>query len=229
MTEHEWQSCADLGRMLACLHDTLDDRKARLFLVACCRRVWPVFTDERSRRAVEAAEQFANGEIDAAALAEAHRSALEVPSFGTDWYRATAALHPANFRVSWTSVGLCCARLARAVAGDEAQWLSTAWQDRLREEYAAQCALLRDIAPCPFRPPPSLPPGWLDWEEGTIVKLARAIHDESAFERLPILADALEEAGCSDTGLLAHLRSPGPHVRGCFAVDLLTVREEWRA
>jgi hypothetical protein len=64
-------------------------------------------------------------------------------------------------------------------------------------------------------------PVWLCWHGGTIPKLAQAIYDERAFDRLPVLADALEEAGCTDADLLGHLRGPGPHVRGCWALDLL--------
>jgi hypothetical protein len=51
--------------------------------------------------------------------------------------------------------------------------------------------------------------------------MAQAIYDEKTWDRLPILADALEDAGCSDAAILAHLRSAGPHFRGCWAVDLL--------
>jgi hypothetical protein len=54
-----------------------------------------------------------------------------------------------------------------------------------------------------------------------VVKLAQAIYDDRAFDRLPILADALEDAGCHDAGILAHCRGPGPHVKGCWVVDLL--------
>jgi hypothetical protein len=66
-----------------------------------------------------------------------------------------------------------------------------------------------------------LDPGWLRWNGGAVVALARRIQDEQAADLLPVLADALEEAGCSDADLLGHLRGPGPHVRGCFAVDSL--------
>ena len=55
----------------------------------------------------------------------------------------------------------------------------------------------------------------------TVVQLAQSIYDDRAFDRLPILADALEEAGCTDAAILDHCRGPGPHVRGCWAVDLL--------
>jgi hypothetical protein len=62
-------------------------------------------------------------------------------------------------------------------------------------------------------------PGWCHWQDGTIPKLARAVYDGRAFDRLPFLADALEEAGCTDAALLGHLRGLGPHVLGCFALD----------
>jgi hypothetical protein len=64
-------------------------------------------------------------------------------------------------------------------------------------------------------------PSWLAWNDGTVVKLAQGIYDDRAFDRLPVLADALEEAGCDDADILDHCRRPGEHVRGCWVVDLL--------
>jgi hypothetical protein len=93
-----------------------------------------------------------------------------------------------------------------------------------RAEAASQCELLRCIFGDPFRPLTSLPPSVLAWNDGTVVKLAGAIYEERAFDRLPMLADALEDAGCRDAEILAHLRHPGPHARGCWVVDLLTGR-----
>ncbi len=83
--------------------------------------------------------------------------------------------------------------------------------------------LLQDIFGNPFHKP-SLDPAWLAWDNGLVRKLAQAIYDERAFERLPILADALEDAGCADADLLNHCRQPGMHVRGCWVIDLLTER-----
>ncbi|HET6574544.1 MAG TPA: hypothetical protein VFG68_13130 [Fimbriiglobus sp.] len=60
-----------------------------------------------------------------------------------------------------------------------------------------------------------------EWRTSTAVPLAQAIYDSRAFDRLPILADALEEAGCEDPGVLGHCRGPGPHMRGCWVVDLV--------
>jgi hypothetical protein len=99
-------------------------------------------------------------------------------------------------------------------------------------EYAAAVAgsgdflleLVRCIFTNPFRPAPALDPAWLAWNGGTVVKMAAAIYDERRFSDLPILADALEDAGCTDADILAHCRGPGEHVRGCWVVDLLTGR-----
>jgi len=80
--------------------------------------------------------------------------------------------------------------------------------------------LLRDIFGNPFRGA-SVDSHWLVWNDGTVPRLAQAIYDERAFDRLSILADALEEAGCTDADILNHCRQPGEHVRGCWVVDLL--------
>jgi hypothetical protein len=95
-----------------------------------------------------------------------------------------------------------------------------AWRSGTTAERVTQAALLRDLFGNPFRPV-ALDSAWLAWQGGTIPKLAQAIYDDRAFDRLPVLADALLDAGCEDADLLGHLRGPGPHVRGCWPVDLL--------
>src|SRR5439155_6625563 len=95
-------------------------------------------------------------------------------------------------------------------------------------EQAARADLavwVREIFANPFRPLPRLPPTALNWNDGTVRRLAEGIYQERAFDRLPVLADALEDAGCDNEGLLAHLRSEGAHVRGCWAVDWLLGKE----
>ncbi len=93
-----------------------------------------------------------------------------------------------------------------------------------RAERAAQWKLLLDI----FGEKPGskkINSDWLWWQGGKIQKLAQAIYDDRAFDRLPVLADALEDAGCTDTEILTHCRGATPHVRGCWVVDLLTGRK----
>jgi hypothetical protein len=87
-------------------------------------------------------------------------------------------------------------------------------------EEIAQAHLGRDLLGNPFRPA-TIDPAWLSWNGETVVRLARMIYEELVFADLPVLADALEEAGCTDTAMLDHCRSGGEHVRGCWVIDLL--------
>jgi hypothetical protein len=85
---------------------------------------------------------------------------------------------------------------------------------------AAQVALIRDIFGNPFRPV-TAEPAWLRWHDGTVPRIARGIYDDYRFADMPILHDALLDAGCDDEDVLAHCRTPDGHVRGCWVIDLL--------
>lgn len=228
MTEAEWLACADPFRMLRLLHPrSVSARKYRLIGAACCRRVWLVRADAGCRDAAAALERFADGpgeEADRTALAEAW--GVERPANGMSGGRVSqnlairciyAAAQPPN--AWWT-----------------AHWTAEAWLDcagagggEAREREAAVVAhLLRDIIANPFRPTPFLPAAVLAWNDRTVPRLAQAAYDERHLPEgtldtghLAILADALLDAGCEDEGLLPHLRSDGPHLRGCWAVDLI--------
>jgi hypothetical protein len=89
--------------------------------------------------------------------------------------------------------------------------------ERIAEEDRLQCDSLRDIFGNPFRPV-TLAPAWLT---SNVTALAQSIYTDRAFDRLPILADALEDAGCDNADILEHCRQPGEHVRGCWVVDLI--------
>src|SRR5262249_50850427 len=86
----------------------------------------------------------------------------------------------------------------------------------MKREMARHASLLREIVGNPFRPV-AVDASWLARNDGAVRRIARTIHDEHAFDQTPILADALEDAGCADDAILTHLRGPGPHVRGCWA------------
>jgi len=81
--------------------------------------------------------------------------------------------------------------------------------------------LVREIFGNPLRPAVVDP----SWQTSTVVALAQAIYHERAYDRMPILSDALEDAGCTNADILSHCRGPGPHVRGCWVVDLLLGKE----
>ena len=84
--------------------------------------------------------------------------------------------------------------------------------------------MLRDLAGNPFWQG-TIDPSWLAWQNGLIPKIAQFIADSQAFDRLPILADALEDSGCTDADILAHCRESGEHVRGCWVLDALLGKE----
>jgi hypothetical protein len=86
------------------------------------------------------------------------------------------------------------------------------------------CRVLREVFGQPFRSV-AINPDWLAWGDGTVPKLARRVYDDRRFDLLPILANALEEAGCTNEDVLTHCHSPGPHVRGCWVVDAVLGRK----
>jgi hypothetical protein len=169
--------------------------------------VWDRLTDRRSRRAVEVAERYADGKASDRELYGAGRVAYDVlgllhPSPRTAGVYEAADCADAD---AWAAVNCCICTPTATPA-------------------AAQVALLRCVFGDPFRPV-AVRRSWLAWNGRTVIKLAAAIYEERRFADLPILADALEDAGCADAAILAHCRGGGEHVRGCWAVDLLTGRQ----
>jgi hypothetical protein len=202
VTEAEWLACTDLAPMVDFLRATAKgNRKFVLFEAGCCRRFWEQMTDPRSRRAVEVAERYADGRTTNKEVADAARGAEEA-AFGTVDWRGT----PEGIMAK------ACAWQALKNTGETP--FVTSWG------LPGDCEILRDLFGNPFRPV-ALAPTWLAWNGGALVKLAQAIYDERRFGDLPVLADALEEAGCMDADILGHCRSGGEHVRGCWVVDLV--------
>ena len=194
MDEARWLACTDLTAMLAFLDGRASDRKLRLFAVAAYRHIWAWVADPASRTAVVVAERFADGLAGEAELEAVHAAAYHhyLNSF-EDTFHAYAAADPV-------------AAHAAAVAASDVESLQ-------RSNHLAP--LLRDLVGNPWRPVV------IDsaWRTTTTVGIALAAYQERDFERLPILADALEDAGCDDVLALGHLRGPGPHTRGCWVLD----------
>ena len=205
MTEAEWLACDDPEVAIYGLHIRLSDRKKLLFICGCCRLVWERFPDEPCRKAVEVCERYAAGMADEEEL----QRARDVLPWAYPWDGPLAASNRILSVVRTITHPGLTARVyeARSVADI---WAYAAERTR-------QSALLREMVGNPFRPVVVVPA----WRTETSLALARLAYEERAFDRLPILADALEDAGCTDRAILDHLRCPGPHVRGCWVVDRL--------
>jgi hypothetical protein len=194
--------------MLVFLRGKASERKLRLFAVACCRRVWRLMTDEPSRRAVEVAERYADdlaGEVDRIFSSKTAWAAWTTP--------AGAAAREAVEGDAWASASGASRYASWAVGG----------VPRARELHA-QAELARDIFGNIFRPV-TIFPFWFAWHGGLLASIAQRMYDSRDFADMPVLADALEEAGCTDADILGHCRSGGEHVRGCWVIDLLLGKE----
>jgi hypothetical protein len=213
MTEAEWLESTDPRPMLEFLRDKASDRKLRLFACAYCRAV-------RARQhmlpgtAVAVAERYADGLASDEDLASERRGA-PFPNEYSEWVVGLSAYDGAWQAVDW----LTSARDLMRIDPDAFRHVP------LPLDAVVKCSvlLLRDIFGNPFRPA-SLDPTVLAWNGGTVPRLAQAIYHDRRFGDLPILADALDEAGCSDPSTLSHCRSGSEHVRGCWVVDLLLGR-----
>jgi hypothetical protein len=209
MNEAQWQGCTEAEKLLDFLHKARE-RKLRLFAVAACRRLqwsWD--------RAVETAENYADGLVSQRELMEARKALLQNAStmyrqMGSEDVEAVEELiraitEPHAAEAAFSVVEMATTALQRVTL----------------------CDLLREIFGDPFRPV-TISPSWLAWKNGTITRLAQNAYDNRVLStgmldntRLTILADALEEVGCTDETILMHLRCGGEHYRGCWAIDLL--------
>ncbi|WP_029631810.1 hypothetical protein [Zavarzinella formosa] len=228
-TEEMWLTSEDphsLGTGMAGLildgFSGITARKVQLFMVACARRVVHLLPGDLCRRAIDLAETAADAPGGLFAISQ-------LPTFDQIQRELNPQEPPPDML---TIMGLAMAkeltrpedtgaRMRHMIGGWAAGVVAIATNEPGSDaEIGPQVLLLHDIFGNLFRPP-ALDPAWLTWDAGTIPAIAQGIYEESAFHRLPILADALEDAGCEDADILAHCRGPGPHVRGCWVVDLM--------
>jgi hypothetical protein len=209
VTEAEWFACGDPQAMLQFLKGKASDRKLRLFAVAVSRLLpVPAYYPAKFRtalaRGIQAAEEYADGILDDDQANNILEETLLATTIG-------GGKHPLIFAVCrslWPNAAEGAQQIAQTVL-----------------PLAGAGGILPDLfGPLPFRPV-TMPPAILAWNDETVKRLAESVYSDRAFDRLPILADALEEAGCTDAGMLGHLRGPGPHVRGCWVVDLILGKE----
>ena len=222
----------------------LSDRKLHLLTAAFLRRVWDDLPSDVTRLAVEATEMFADGRITARELAR--RRSTDVLESGEGlWLGEDSRLEEQLIGIGWDCP--CCEPSAEyecrvvqkgdALEGVRSAVKDPAWtavraalhareivvwkaerelqNEAERDEIRAQYDLFREVVG-----PGKLDPDWPRWRTLDVLALARGIYRDQAFDRLPILADALQDAGCDDESVLSHCREAKSHVRGCWVVDL---------
>ncbi len=175
-------------------------RKCILVGSSCCRNVPEIMADETFRRAIELSERDADRYVITSELTTLCEGLLSNPGH---FVTATS-----RFRIGYSAVLATWRADAPAVLACTGDALT-------------HCALLRCIFGNPFRPVTFSP----SWRTSTAVALAAQMYDARDFGAMPILADALQDAGCDSADVLDHCRGPGPHVRGCWVVDLVLGKE----
>jgi hypothetical protein len=237
-----WDSCDVPDSMLDLVQGTVSLRKLRLFAVACCRRVAHLVTDEAVARLLNLAEANADG---TAGEAEMRAAVSHLQSLQSLASRRERRVRPDKLREVRAS-GYALDAIAQTLGllrrqydldpPDDACWiagydvpedarLAARWgapasqqMEVVSAEAVFQAGLVREIIANPFRPVVFAVP----WLTRDAVAIAKDIYGERRFEDMPILADALEEAGCNNATILAHCRQSGQHVRGCWLIDTLT-------
>ncbi|VTR93259.1 Uncharacterized protein OS=Sorangium cellulosum (strain So ce56) GN=sce5710 PE=4 SV=1 [Gemmata massiliana] len=226
MTEAEWFAGADPTQMFKAIWRNISERKLRLFTCACCRRIWHVLSDHLTRPAVELAERLADGAATESEWDRVYSALIHHASESTDpeYLQVNAALgatcsylrrdYP---RLITNGLRLACRAAATLDPETGAQKFPFPAAAQLLYEEARQADLMRDVFGNPFRPVPCAP----DWRTSTVTALAHGIYEDRAFDRMPILADAFQDAGCDNTDVLDHCRGAAEHARGCWVVDLV--------
>jgi hypothetical protein len=188
-------------------------RKHLLLTVAIVRAVESAMADPRSRAVIPIAEAFADGGATDDEMERAHEAARaaydEAPPANS-----AAALAARKLWHVWSDLG------EAAEAAIEAE-TATASPEARPEASRRVVQFMRDVFGNPFRPPVFES----TWRTANTTKLAQEMYESRDFAAMPILADALEEAGCTVSEILSHCRGDGPHVRGCWVVDRVLGKE----
>lgn len=242
MTEAEWLAETDPRQLIRFIAVKTSDRKLRLSSVACARQVWAYIEEPRFRQACEVAELFADGLASSTQLDDVRSICTDARQYWITEHneqksdRSWRALSTTN--LVWRSASSMlrppkghAERIEDAVEGaakTEAVALISngvivkpsapgAYADLFASLRSPYSSLFRCVFGNPFRPV-TLDPSWLT---SIVTAIAKQMYESRDFSPMPILADALQDAGCDNTVILDHCRGPGPHVRGCWVVDLI--------
>jgi hypothetical protein len=239
MTEAEWQTGTDLAAHVRYACERLSPRRQRLLAAGFCRAVSHLFDHPDLTDALAVIERYADGLAPAAEAEKARQRCRQIAVEAWEAYNAAVdrgsndglKLCVRN-ELAWAVAFAASTPLPVAEVGNRAT--NAAVQARTggsllapvpSAEFAAAAAeqarvmraVVWDVAGNPFRPVEFSP----SWRTDTAVVLARQMYESRDFSAMPILADALQDAGCENEDVLNHCRGDGPHVRGCWVVDLV--------
>lgn len=228
MDERTWLTSHEGDKMLiGAVHAT--PRQYRLIAAACARLVLRHAAQESCLKAIEIAELFA----DELATGEQRRQAeiscydtRRTPGMIAILQDAGLAARAAAGATVWLIPSMAANRVIEMSTVAAAPWrfeddhcVHQGNPDAKIAHLTLVANIIREICGNPFRPV-IVPATCRAWDSGQVGRLAEAIYAERRYQELPVLADALEDAGCTEPVLLSHLRGGGPHVRGCWALDL---------
>jgi hypothetical protein len=213
MTEEEWLSATAPGLLLWYVDAAAGGRRTYLFAAACLRRIWPLLPGPQSKLVVSLLEQLADREVTFDEVTAA-REAVKQEGYAVETGgKRDPSVHAAMAAGEWDPEFIAeeaaeASALAQAGTPDGVSL----------PEVLAQAGLVRDIFGNPFRPVSFSE----EWRTSTAVALAGQMYESRDFSAMPILADALQDAGCDSDDILNHCRDEkATHVRGCWVVDLV--------
>jgi hypothetical protein len=215
MIEEEWQARSQFVAMLTHVHKAgCSDRKIRLAAVAVCRHLVQLQYQPEWHNAIELSEEWVEGIVAEPQLVTAHFQlqaiTAQIGASGNSFYGHRAVL---DLTQPVSQLGVLFD--VKGVAWNANMAFGAGQGQKVR---AAHCGIVREIFGNPFRPVAFDPA----WRTSTAVSLARTMYESREFLAMPILADALQDAGCEHADVLGHCRDPqAVHVRGCWVVDLV--------
>jgi hypothetical protein len=247
MTEIEWLTVTDHTAHTRFIADRLSPRRQRLLAAAFCRAVECYITHPDLLAALFVVERFADGHADATDLGRARQRCREITQEEYEAYRrqidggavadsgglvagfrgagsefAWAVAYAATTPLPLTDVGTLAASAAvQARTGVTLLWVTSAEFDAATYEYARLMrSVVWEVVGNPFEPA-----DFTSWRTSTAVLLAQQMYESGDFSAMPILADALQDAGCDNDDVLTHCREPRKHIRGCWVIDGVLARE----
>lgn len=229
LTTDQWNETADPQAMIRFLQSfhPIQERKARLLAIHCARRLWRELPAE-GQKAIGLAEQYAERALDAERMDQGHETCYESLYRSWAWVCGFFGdpeldfMQPNPWLIDWDrgSAPLILAYIATSREVGQFAEALVGWSELLGIETELLSILIRDL----IRPdwsPLFVSSQWKQWNQGAIPAFAQYLYDSRQFKDMPILADALEDAGCDNEEILSHCRRGGWHYRGCWVLDLL--------